>query len=146
MSRSMLVGIRTAAKGKLDYQVTWVVVLIYIFEWYDVWNIFNHFDLLTVYWTKSDNPSTLGHGRKTQQVFDMSNISSTRWSGMWYVTSLTRQYQFIQTQFRGAHCSYHAANKKLTKLRTKKTVRYDIYNSLFYDCPRQLLTHFSAPS
>ena len=47
---------------------------------------------------------------------------------------VTRQYQFIQTQFRGAHmhCSCYAANKNLTKLRTKKPVRdrYDIYNSV----------------
>ena len=36
-------------------------------------NLFNHFDLLIDFWPKSDEPWTLGHGRKTQQFFGMNN-------------------------------------------------------------------------
>jgi len=64
---------------------------------------------------------------------------------------LTGQYH-LQTQFavlivRTMHqTSIHTVQKKKKQLRSwKLTATYDSYNSLLYNCPRQLLAHFSGP-
>ena len=51
-----------------------------------------------------------------------------------------------------AYCSHYASNKYLHMVQSEKqlytwkpTARYDIYNSLLYNFPRQLLAHFSGP-